>query len=62
MRHLSLQSTGSLSAVGLVCCGLRCADNNEWLVLDWKQFTPGTAPSPNTLWIIDQVRMAIVAQ
>ncbi len=31
------------------------ADNNEWLIFDFKQFTPGTPPSAGALWVIDQL-------
>ncbi|KAJ6240902.1 phospholipase b-related [Anaeramoeba flamelloides] len=29
--------------------------NNQWLILDYKKFTPGTKPSPGTLWALEQI-------
>jgi len=36
--------------------------NNQWQVVDFKQFQPGSIPSPNTLWILEQVPGFIVAE
>jgi Phospholipase B len=30
-------------------------DNNEWLIVDYKLFTPGEDPPANTVWLLDQV-------
>ncbi|KAJ5074033.1 phospholipase b [Anaeramoeba ignava] len=35
--------------------------NNQWLILDYKQFTPGTKPKENTLWCLEQVPGMIVS-
>jgi hypothetical protein len=29
--------------------------NNQWMVVDYKQFTPGKPIQPNTLWILEQI-------
>jgi hypothetical protein len=29
--------------------------NNQFMVVDYKRFTPGTAPLAGTLWIIEQI-------
>jgi len=29
--------------------------NNQWMVVDYKQFTPGQAPRDGTLWVLEQM-------
>jgi len=36
--------------------------NNQWQVVDYKQFTPGATPANGTLWILEQVPGFVVAQ
>ncbi len=29
--------------------------NNEWFVVDYKKFSAGQAPPPDTVWLVDQM-------
>ena len=29
--------------------------NNEWFVVDYKKFTAGQQPPPDTVWLVDQM-------
>jgi hypothetical protein len=32
-----------------------CRYNNQWIVVDYKQFVPGVTLKPNTVWIAEQI-------
>lgn len=37
--------------------------NNQWMVVDMNQFTPGAASlAPNTLWVVEQIPTRVVAR
>jgi len=36
--------------------------NNQYLIVDYKKFTPGKAPEPDTLWVLEQYPGGYVAK